>query len=207
MASSSSQSHPKIDRLFLFSETLKFKLQKMPKLYLIRHGEADHNIGAKIYGDVAYDMPEYWNPSLTDKGLEQARQLQTIIDLHDKLIIVSPLQRALETAFEGFPGSTFQIDDTVAEFNPAWRCNRRIGVATLRDEWPEHIINCSETTPTAEETYEELRTRAKKFLDKIRTDNEDVVVVSHHDFIRAVFDVVSYECQRIHHCQPYLIDL
>ena len=176
-------------------------------LYFIRHGEAQHNVGAKIYGDAAYDMPEFWNPSLTEKGVQQATKLQTIIDLHDKLIIVSPLQRALETAFEGFPGATFQIDDLVSEFNPAWRCNRRIDIATLRDEWPEHTINCSDATPTAEETCEELQARAEKFLEKLRTDNNDVVVVSHHDFIRAVFDVISYECPRIHHCQPYLIEL
>lgn len=179
----------------------------MPKLYFVRHGEADHNIGAKIYGDAAYDMPPFWNPSLTEKGCEQARQLQTIMDLQDKYIIVSPLQRALETAYEGFPGATFHIDDLVSEFNPSWRCNRRIDAATLRDEWPEHIIDCSEATPTEEETHESLRERVCRFLEAMRQFGEDVVIVSHHDFIRAVFDEISYECERIRHCQPYIIEL
>ena len=151
---------------------------KMPKLYLIRHGEAEHNVAAKIYGDAAYDMPAFWNPSLTDKGIQQARQLQTMIDLQDKYIIVSPLQRALETAYEGFPGATFRIDDIVSEFNPAWRCNKRIDVATLRDEWPGHIIQCSEKTPADEETYENLQLRADKFIEDLRKFGEDVVVVS-----------------------------
>ncbi len=179
----------------------------MPKLYLIRHGEAGHNIGAKIYGDAAYDMPEFWNPSLTENGIEQARSLQTIIDLQDKYIIVSPLQRALETAYEGFPGATFKINDRVSEFNPAWRCNQRIDLATLQDEWPGHIIECSPSTPKEEESYDNLLTRARKFLEEMREFGEDAVVVSHHDFIRAAFDVVGYECEKIHHCHPYEIDL
>jgi broad specificity phosphatase PhoE len=179
----------------------------MPKLYLIRHGEAEHNVGAKIYGDVAYDMPEFWNPSLTEKGISQARTLQTIIDLHDKYIIVSPLQRALETAYEGFPGATFHIDDRVSEFNPAWRCNRRIDLATLRDEWPEHVIECSAITPTEEESYEQLQKRARKFIEYCKECREDLVVVTHHDFIRAAFDVFSYESSKIHHCHPYIIQL
>jgi broad specificity phosphatase PhoE len=179
----------------------------MTKLYFIRHGQADHNIGAKIYGDAAYDMPQYWNPSLTCEGIKQAQQLQTMIDLHDKAIIVSPLQRALETAFEGFPGSTFQIDDRVSEFNPAWRCNRRIDLATLKDEWSMHTINCSVQTPVLEESYDQLITRAKQFINDMK-GQEDTIIVSHHDFIDAVFKVVGYMGDgKIHHCRPYIIDI
>ena len=174
----------------------------MPTIYFIRHGEAEHNIGAQIYGDAAYDMPEYWNPSLTDKGILQAAKLQTMIELHDKPIIVSPLQRALETAAEGFPGTTFIIDDRVSEFNPAWRCNRRVDAATLRDEWEGHIIQCSAVTPTAEETYEELSQRAKTFMESLM---EDTVVISHHDFIRAALGSVGMFAEKLHHCQPIVI--
>lgn len=177
----------------------------MPTIYLIRHGEADHNIAAKIHGDAAYDMPEYWNPSLTELGLEQASRLQTMIELHDKSIIVSPLQRALETAAEGFPGTTFQIDDRVAEFNPLWRCNRRVDFATLRDEWPvPHILNCSRETPCDEETREQLQLRARSFIESIE---EDTVVVTHHDFIRACFEILNYQYSKINHCYPYCIEI
>jgi broad specificity phosphatase PhoE len=179
----------------------------MPTLYFIRHGEAEHNVGAKIYGDVAYDMPQFWNPSLTEKGVKQARQLQTMIELQDKYIIVSPLQRALETAHEGFPGATFRIDDRVSEFNPAWRCNRRIDVATLRDEWPEHIIYCSDATPIAEETKDGLLARASAFINDMRQFGEDVVIVSHYDFICAVMQVTECVCSGINHCKPIVIDV
>ncbi len=179
----------------------------MPNIYMVRHGEAEHNVGAKIYGDVAYDMPQFWNPSLTEKGIQQANKLQTIIDLQDKYIIVSPLQRALETASEAFPGATFQIDDLVSEFNPAWRCNRRIDLATLRDEWSEHRIECSKITPTREETYEQLQERVRHFIKYCKERGEDLVVVSHHDFIRALFDEIGYACIKINHCHPYLIEI
>ena len=179
----------------------------MPKLYLIRHGEAEHNVGAKIYGDAAYDMPQFWNPSLTEKGIQQARQLQTMMELQDKYIIVSPLQRALETAHEGFPGATFRIDDQISEFNPAWRCNRRIDTATLRDEWPNHIIECSEVTPIAEETKKGLFQRAIRFIEHIRQFGEDIVIISHYDFLSAVLDVAGYGTTGIHHCKPVVIDV
>jgi broad specificity phosphatase PhoE len=179
----------------------------MPKLYLIRHGEAEHNVGAKIYGDAAYDMPQFWNPSLTEKGIQQARQLQTMIELQDKYIIVSPLQRALETAHEGFPGATFRIDDRVSEFNPAWRCNRRIDLATLQDEWPEHSIDCSKVTPVAEETKEGLFQRASGFIEYVQQFGEDVVIISHYDFLSAVLDVTGHRCSGIHHCNPVIIDV
>jgi broad specificity phosphatase PhoE len=165
----------------------------MPRLYLIRHGEADHNVGAKIYGDVAYDMPEFWNPSLTEKGVQQARGLQTIMELHDKYVVVSPLQRALETAHEGFPGATFQIDDRVSEFNPAWRCNRRVDAATLRDEWSGHQIECSATTPIAEETKDGLLERARNFIKYVKERGDDLVVVTHFDFMSAIFAVLGLD--------------
>jgi broad specificity phosphatase PhoE len=184
-----------------------YSLTKMTKLYFIRHGEAEHNIGAKLYGDSAYDMPQFWNPSLTDKGIKQAAHLQTIIDLHDKAIIVSPLQRALETAAEGFPGSTFHIDDRVSEFNPAWRCNRRIDAVTLKDEWPSHIINCSAKTPTAEESYDELNDRVRQFINHMK-GQEDTIIVSHYDFITAAFKQIGYDNNgKINHCHPYIIEI
>jgi broad specificity phosphatase PhoE len=177
----------------------------MPTLYFIRHGQADHNVGYKTYGNPAYDMPQFWNASLTDHGVEEARRLRGSEDFVGCRVIVSPLQRALETASIIFPGQTFEIDDLVSEFNPAWRCNRRIDLATLQDEWSEHEIRCAAQTPTAEETWDQLFERANKFLDSIRESEQSIVVVSHHDFLSAILDVLkaNWDCKpKIRHCSP-----
>jgi broad specificity phosphatase PhoE len=185
----------------------------MPSIYFIRHGQADHNVGYKTYGDPAYDMPCYWNASLTDHGVEEARQLRNHAGLQSLVnprIIVSPLQRTLETAAEIFPGRLFEIDDIVTEFNPAWRCNRRVGLATLKDEWPEYEIRCAEKTPTAEETWDQLIVRVNAFVDSVRDSQQPIVVITHHDFLSAMLDVlkVTWEGKpKIHHCSPITVEL
>jgi broad specificity phosphatase PhoE len=182
----------------------------MPTLYFIRHGQADHNVGYKTYGNPAYDMPQFWNASLTDHGVEEARRLRGSEDFVGCRVIVSPLQRALETASIIFPGQTFEIDDLVSEFNPAWRCNRRIDLATLQDEWSEHEIRCAAQTPVAEETWDQLFERANKFLDSIRESEQSIVVVSHHDFLSAILDILKAKWDggpKIHHCSPIVVEL
>lgn len=181
----------------------------MPSVYFIRHGQADHNVGYKTYGNAAYDMPQFWNASLTDHGVGEARNLRGCEEFLGARIIVSPLQRALETASIIFPGQPLEIDDLVSEFNPAWRCNRRIDIATLRDEWPDHTIRCSAQTPTAEETWDQLYDRVNRFLSSIRDSEQPIVVVSHHDFLSAVLDVLKakWDCKpKIRHCMPILVE-
>jgi broad specificity phosphatase PhoE len=188
-----------------------FSLHKnlMPSIFAIRHGEADHNVGARIHGDIAYDMPEYWNPSLTIKGVLQAQNLfAEYPSLQSMRIIVSPLQRALETAHHAFAATTtFEIDDLVSEGNPAWRCNRRIDLVTLKDEWPGHLFRCDPVTPTREESDEDVHTRAVKFLNYARSLNEDVVLVSHYVFISELLKAAGCVCDTITHCRPIEIIL
>jgi broad specificity phosphatase PhoE len=180
----------------------------MPSIFAIRHGEADHNVGARIYGDVAYDMPEYWNPSLTINGVLQAKNLFIEYpSLQSMRVIVSPLQRALETAHHAFPATTFEIDDMVSEGNPAWRCNRRIDLTTLKDEWPAHIFRCDKVTPTAEESDDAVKKRAIAFMNYARSLNEDIVLVSHYVFIRSLLEVSGCACDTITHCRPIEIAL
>ena len=182
----------------------------MPSVYFIRHGQADHNVGYKTYGNSAYDMPQFWNASLTDYGVEEARQLRGCEDFVGCRVIVSPLQRALETASTIFPGQTLEIDDLVSEFNPAWRCNRRIDLVTLKDEWPEHEIRCSAQTPTAEETWDQLFDRANAFINSVRDSPQDIVVVTHHDFMSAILDILKAKWDggpKIRHCSPITVEL
>jgi broad specificity phosphatase PhoE len=176
----------------------------MPSLFAIRHGQADHNVAAEMYGDAAYDMPQYWNPSLTKKGIEQAQEIITKYPSLQTMrrIVTSPLQRALETAYYAFPNAIYEINDLVSEKNPSWKCNRRIDAQTLRDEWPQHIVHCSPITPINEETDADVRRRAAEFLRSVRSTTEDVILISHYDFIMALLTEASMACDSIKHCVP-----
>ncbi|OGM45144.1 hypothetical protein ABOM_006666, partial [Aspergillus bombycis] len=72
-----------------------------PRVHLVRHAEGLHNVGR-----------EYWgltDPSLTDKGREQCRQLRDSFAFHSEveLIVSSPLCRAISSAAIGF-GPVFE---------------------------------------------------------------------------------------------------
>ena len=80
------------------------------RVWLIRHGEAEHNKAAGTVGrEAARRMSD---PGLTHLGREQARQVPADALLKDalgtsgsgraELIVVSPLLRTLQTAMEAF---------------------------------------------------------------------------------------------------------
>lgn len=63
------------------------------KLVLIRHGQGEHTL------DIPSSL-QIEDPSLTTKGVEQAKILINQIPLTNKdIIIISPIRRTLETAF------------------------------------------------------------------------------------------------------------
>ena len=64
----------------------------------IRHGEALHNVVAKIYGNKVYK--EFEDTTLTTNGMRQA--IEANVPPPD-LVLVSPLTRTLQTATLMFP--------------------------------------------------------------------------------------------------------
>jgi len=79
------------------------KINTDKTIILVRHGEAQHNVGYREIGEDAYFKKEYIYSSLTSKGKNQALELankfvkdEIIKDL--EIIITSPLDRAIQTA-------------------------------------------------------------------------------------------------------------
>lgn len=63
------------------------------ELVLIRHGQGEHTL------DIPSSL-QIEDPSLTTKGVEQAKLLRNQIPLNNKdIIVISPIRRTLETAF------------------------------------------------------------------------------------------------------------
>ena len=45
------------------------------KIYFMRHGYAYHNLGLKLFGDVAYNMKEYKDAKLTSEGVQHTIEM------------------------------------------------------------------------------------------------------------------------------------
>jgi hypothetical protein len=73
-------------------------------LYVMRHGEGEHNLAARVSGYQAYKDVQYFDAALNVQGEAQASEAGVWTSLHcnPDVILVSPLVRAMRTAELGF---------------------------------------------------------------------------------------------------------
>jgi broad specificity phosphatase PhoE len=147
-------------------DSMKVRNTKTFTLFLIRHGEASHNIEEKIASEKAKDEaiqdglslddsellrrmeqarvqvlddPRLFDAPLTDRGREEAVQCQAQLQsLGAKFsrptqVLVSPLQRALQTADLVFPDHTsIHVRDELRERMTGHACDTRNHSHALR---------------------------------------------------------------------------
>jgi len=141
----------------------------MQILYLIRHGETDHNRDGRVQGHTESDLSEL--------GVEQAKRLQgrlTGVDL--EIAYTSPLRRAAETCRLALNGAVpSETNDGLKEINLGeWEGKK---ASTLREQYPEEVKNWF-TRPTlvhieGAETIEQFRNRVRTTVDAIRAKLEE----------------------------------
>ena len=167
------------------------------KIHLIRHAEAEHNVAWKLYGDVIWTDMKYKNPPLTPTGRKQAEALHVNQELYEvDAVYVSPAQRTLETARIIYPNGFMEADDALLEFSPGRIVNRRDPRNVIKDEWPGiHLDEVADTVPTEEEESEDaFKERLRNFIRSVLiTDFKSVAIVSHHDVIRKLWQIVFPE--------------
>lgn len=154
-------------------------------LYVVRHGETIWNKERKVQGIT--DIP------LTDKGREEAKQLQELIrNLNIDVVISSPLIRARETA-KIITNSSLPIntDDRIKERD--WGLNEGADIDTV-DKWDcwDVILN---TRVQNIEPIQDFMYRVSDFIEdiKIRYKDKNVLVVTHS----AVSRVIHYLLEEI----------
>ncbi len=172
-------------------------MSETKKIHLIRHAESEHNVAWKLYGDVIWTDIKYKNPPLTLTGRQQVEALQRNQELYEvDEVFVSPAQRTLETARLLYPDGPLTAHDSLLEFGPGRIVNRRDDRHLLADEWPEVILDdVAHETPIEEnETDDGFKLRLKNFIRTVLiTDYKSVAVVTHHDVIRAFWELVFPE--------------
>ena len=144
------------------------------RVFLIRHGETERSITRRHTGRT--DIP------LTEEGRRQAKRLAArLAGERFDLVLVSPLQRALETArLAGF--ETAEVDPDLAEWDYGDYDN--MTAAEIRQDRPGW-------TPwdggfPGGETLEDLQARADRVLARIRPIEGDVALFAHGHILRVV---------------------
>ena len=167
------------------------------KIHLIRHAEAEHNIAWKLYGDVIWTDMKYKNPPLTPTGRQQIEALKLHQELYEvDEVYVSPAQRTLETARILYPEGSITANDSLLEYSPGRIVNRRDPRDLLNDEWPGiNLDSVAPQVPTEEEESDEVfEQRLVKFIRSVLiTDYKSVAIVTHHDVIRKIWQIVFPE--------------
>lgn len=158
----------------------------MNKVYLVRHGQTNWNKEGRCQGKT--------NISLNEDGVNQAKALRDKIDTNNiDICIVSPLNRALETAKIITDNKiNLIIDDRIVERGFGTLEGKLFNHEATKNSW-DYELDYDEY---GIEIIKEVLKRAKNFLDYVNKtyDNKNILIVSHGAFIKALyFNIIGYD--------------
>ena len=157
------------------------------KICWIRHGEATHNVAALTQGDSAYSDPAHRDASLTNEGIQQAKNTQ--LPWKPTHVFSSPCLRAIQTAEIVAPHLPIFVDWRLLEQKHAGHvCNTPKLQETLGGWFGERISAVRGVPPKDGETAEQVVARFQSFLQEIKRDLGDkaqVLLWTHHDAVNA----------------------
>jgi broad specificity phosphatase PhoE len=192
-------------------------------VHFVRHGQGFHNLMADLaraagteweqYSQTAenpYIQPEILDAPLTEKGRQQALQLQAVVEslAHPpELVICSPNCRALQTgllAFESLVGQApFMAHEMVREETGVHVCDKRRPVTRQRAEFPQidfTLLETDDDDPLFQDDRRESKLqvaqRIYEFMEWLAQRPEKYVAVnSHSGWLLTLFNgVVSGDC-------------
>lgn len=152
------------------------------RLYLVRHGESEANLTASTS---KIDTP------LTPKGIQDAVNAGKLLKGKFDRVFVSPYLRAIQTQQHAMPDAKAEILDCLHEIylgeteGYPWE--------VLYQKYPNFREHCKvdDYSPYGGETYDQVRERAREFMQYLQSlDVENVVAFSHLGFILTFFDEV-----------------
>ena len=146
-------------------------------VYLVRHGQTDWNLERKIQGGT--DIP------LNENGRMQAKEVsEDIAKLNIDKIICSNMSRAKETAeiINQKVGKKITIDNRLRETDYGDMEGKPVTSLTEEDwqifnSYPEKVNG---------ESRANVYKRIKSFMDDIKEDKENILVVTHGGALRMI---------------------
>jgi probable phosphoglycerate mutase len=146
-----------------------------PRVFLVRHGTTEWSASGRHTGRT--DLP------LTDEGRGQAERLRAPLAREQfALVLVSPLQRARETAARAGFGAVAEVESDLMEWDYGDYDSRT--AAEIRQERPGW-------TPwhggfPGGETLEQVAARAARVVARIRSVEGDVALFAHGHILRVI---------------------
>jgi broad specificity phosphatase PhoE len=145
------------------------------EVWLVRHAETEWSRSGRHTGRT--DVP------LTDAGLERARELGAKLGGHDfALVLVSPLERARETARLAGLGDRCQVREDLLEWD--YGDYEGITTADIREQRPGWYL-WRDGVPNGE-TAAEVGARCDRVIEEILGVDGDVAVFAHGHVLRAL---------------------
>jgi len=155
------------------------------EIYIIRHGQTDHNAAGIVQGK-GVDL------SLNDKGRRQARAFfEAYKDIPFEIMYTSTLKRAQETLADfvklGLPLEIYADLDEISWGELEGTHSTMESDATFQNlikRWKEGDIH-AKPAPSGESPFD-LQQRQKRFLKRmLATDYKKILIATHGRFIRA----------------------
>lgn len=149
--------------------------QRLPVIYLARHGETAWSLSGQHTGRT--DLP------LTARGERNARQLgQRLSGLSFYLILASPLQRAMRTcALAGFQADSIVDSDLLEWDYGEYEGRRSVDIHKERPDWQLFRDGCP-----GGESPEQVAVRADRVVSRLRATNGDILIFSSGHFLRVL---------------------
>lgn len=155
------------------------------KLYVIRHGESENNLGKKWTG--------WMDVNLTEKGFEDAKRAGKIIDgvTFDK-VYSSDLKRAYDTAKTALPGYEPEKTSLIREINVGDFSGKTFEECNTRYAKEREIIGKTGGYDSVDgESVEEFTARLKEFLELVKASGcENVAAFAHGGVLRRMLNIV-----------------
>lgn len=148
------------------------------KLFLVRHGESEGNLGNHYHGQT--------DVKLTERGREQAESIRPILaQIPFDKVYSSDLSRAADTCATALPGMPFEKMPLLREVDVGSIAGREYGTVDVPE--PEDVTMRPDYTPFGGENLHLVLRRARKFLDMLaQEDYKYVAAFSHYGFMNCL---------------------
>lgn len=147
------------------------------KIYLVRHGQVNHNLYKKYNRE---------DEDLNETGIQQAEILkEDIKNISYDIIISSPLLRAVHTAnIINIGNKNIITDERLKERDPGSLSGQSLEVTNREEYWNYY----SKIQYGTSESMKVLFDKVKDFLDELKSkEYNSVIVVAHSGISKAFF--------------------
>lgn len=179
--------------------------EKVKVVHFIRHAEGHHNVAGRQDPLKGYFRNDLEDAHITLDGMKQCEQLreraQHLLS-KSSLVVVSPMNRTIQTASHSFPYLIDKVPwvavELVRERTGLHPCDKRRPIAEHRVTYPhisfDHIRSDHDplfSQYILREPEDKVEERARAFMAWLaERDEQEVIVVSHGNFLRILFSNV-----------------